>query len=490
MNPILDSYMNTYSLVQHQIDSYNRFISYSIQRIVEQFDKIESETAEFAMKFVGVRFEKPYIIEADSSRRQLFPNEARIRDLTYAARMYLLVMPFIKGVEKNLSTNEVYIGDLPVMLKSDLCHLKNLPENLLIDAGEDPFDPGGYFIIKGTERVLIGIEDVAPNRIITSKERDRIRSKVFSSIFGFRAKCVVDRLNDGEFIIDFPKAPKNIDFILTLKALGLDEKEIIEYASDHEVFKNDMIYNIEINEYRDITNKEEAIAKLGQLVAPMQAKTYQKKRAEFELDNHLLPHLGTDHLSRRKKAFFILEMAKRTSLVANKLLSPDDKDHYANKRVKFAGELLEDLFTYAFKYFMKKTKEQIDRSVVRGRKLSIHTIVNPEWINSKIEYAMGTGSWVTGQTGVSPTLDRTNYFNTYAGLRRVKSPLSKKHPNVELRGVHGTQYGKICVSETPAGLEVGLTKYLAITAKPSIGVDEKFIEEKLRSMFKIQSNEG
>jgi len=73
-------------------------------------------------------------------------------------------------------------------------------------------------------------------------------------------------------------------------------------------------------------------------------------------------------------------------------------------------------------------------------------------------------------------------MSTYAHLRRVKSPLAKKHPHFRARDVHGTQWGKICPSESPEGQEVGLTKYLAMMAKVTIGADERFTEEKLKEL--------
>lgn len=99
---------------------------------------------------------------------------------------------------------------------------------------------------------------------------------------------------------------------------------------------------------------------------------------------------------------------------------------------------------------------------------------------------MGTGTWVAGQTGVSQVLDRTNFISSYTHLRRVKSPLAKKHPHFRARDVHGTQWGKICPSETPEGQEVGLTKYLALMSKVTVGADEASAEQKLKSLGKVE----
>jgi DNA-directed RNA polymerase subunit B" len=232
----------------------------------------------------------------------------------------------------------------------------------------------------------------------------------------------------------------------------------------------------------------DALLELGKLSAPGQAKEYQIKRAETQLDTYLLPHIGTKPQERKEKGRYVIQMARRASIVANRLAPQDDKDHYSNKRVKYSGQLMEELFAYAFRFFVKDVKYQIERASARGRKLSIPTIISPETITEKISYAMGTGTWVAGQTGVSQVLDRTNLISTYTNLRRVKSPLAKKHPHFNAREVHGTQWGKICISETPEGLDVGLTKYLAIMAKISVGAEEKQVENKLKELGKIQED--
>jgi len=486
-NSILESYLNSISMVQHQTDSFNRFVDSDLQKIIDQQSTIEPSVEGFALKLGKVRLDKPSIIEADSSRRSILPNEARLRNLTYSSPMFLEFVPVIRGIEKEASYGEVFIGELPIVVRSALCHFKTMTRGQLVENGEDPEDPGGYFIIKGTERVLIGLEDLAPNRIITSKEKSGMEttSKVFSTAPGFRARTVVSRNKNGIFSVEFPTLHKAVGMVLTLRALGLQIDNMLNVASDVLPYKNDMMLNIELSPAKDL-GPSDALLEMGKLSAPGQAKEYQTKRAEMQLDTYLLPHIGTKPEDRKEKGKYLLQMGRRASIVSNGLAKQDDKDHYSNKRVKFAGQLMEELFAYAFRFFVKDVKYQIERASARGRKLSIPTIISPETITEKILYAMGTGTWVAGQTGVSQVLDRTNLISTYTNLRRVKSPLAKKHPHFNAREVHGTQWGKICVSETPEGLDVGLTKYLAIMAKISVGADEKQVEAKLKEIGKIE----
>ncbi|MEM3482713.1 MAG: DNA-directed RNA polymerase subunit B'' [Candidatus Micrarchaeaceae archaeon] len=480
---LLDSLLQSTSIVQHQLESYNRFVEIEIQRIIDANNVIMPNVEGFGLRLGRLRLEKPSVIEADSSRRVLMPNEARLRNLTYAAPMFLEIMPIIRGIEKRNDANEVFIGELPVMVGSNLCHTKNMTSTQLVEQGEDPEDKGGYFLIKGTERVLIGLEDLAPNRVIVTKEKDgSVTSKVFSTAPGFRARTVVTRNMHGVFSVEFPTSKKGgVELYTLLRALGLTHERIMNQASDLTVFMNDMLLNRELSNAGNM-GPSDALLELGAGAAPGQAKEYQLRRAETQIDTYLLPHIGTTSESRELKGIYLIQMARKACKVANKLARQDDKDHYANRRVKFAGPLMEELFVYALKFFIKDVKYQIERSSARGRKLNVSNIISSDTLTEKIAYAMGTGTWTAGQTGVSQVLDRTNMISMLAHIRRVKSPLAKKHPHFAPREVHGTQSGKICISETPEGLEVGLTKYLAITAKVSNGADEDVIKEQIKGI--------
>ncbi len=491
-NILLGSYLTQAALIQHQVDSFNRFLDTGIPKAMGNQTTIEPSVEGFALKLGTVRIGSPSIIEADSSRRNILPNEARLRNITYAAPIYMEVVPVIRGIEKTASYGEVYVGDIPIIVKSNLCHTKSMSRTQLIENGEDPDDPGGYFIIKGVERVLIGLDDVASNRIITTREKkgSEVKSRVFSATPGFRARCVVTRNQNGMFLVDFPTVNRSLEMLMLLRALGMQIDDIKEYASIMLPFKNDVLLNIELStinkEGGGVLTPAEALLEIGKLAAPGQAKEYQIKRAETQLDNYLLPHIGSEVEARKEKAKYLLEMAKKSTAVANKMIRQDDKDHYANKRTRFAGELMEELFAYAFRFFLKEVKYQIERMSARGRRLSMQSIISPDTLTEKIAYAMGTGTWVAGQTGVSQVLDRTNLISTYAHLRRIKSPLAKKHPHFRARDVHGTQWGKICPTESPEGQEVGLTKYLALMAKVTVGADEALTTEELKKLATIK----
>ncbi len=478
---LVDEYFRENKLVVQHLDSYNKFVDYGIQNIIDNIGSIDPNVENYKLKFGRVRLDKPTIVEADGSRRQILPAEARMRNLSYAAPVFLEFIQIVGGIERRYP-QEVFIGELPVMLKSKLCHLDNLTEDELIEAGEDPNDPGGYFVINGSERVLVSIEDLAPNRIMVSKEKDGalVTSKVFSTRFGFRARCVVERSSNGELSVVFPAAPKDLNLITILRALGLHpNQDILNSFSDDLEVQNDILLNMEIDQTTGTANAMEAI---GKKAAVGQAKVYQLKRAEILVDNYLLPHIGVDSSIRLAKAYYLCKMTEKAIDVASGNSTSDDKDHYANKRIKLAGNLMEELFRYAFQFLIKDIAYQVERASARGRKLVIQTLVRPDALTERIRYSMATGNWIAGQTGVSQLLDRTNYLSTISHLRRIISPLSRRHPHFKARDLHGTHWGKLCPNESPEGPSCALVKNMALLCDISTGDTEGNIENMLKKM--------
>jgi DNA-directed RNA polymerase beta subunit len=483
---LLDSYFKENSLVRQHLESYNKFVSFGIQEVVDRVGMIEPNIENYKLKLGRARLEdKPMMMEADGSRRSITPMEARMRDLTYAAPIFLEIIPIVNGVERR-GFPEVFIGELPVMVKSKLCHLEGLSREQLIEQGEDPEDPGGYFIINGSERVLTSIEDLAPNRIMVSKEKDGalITSKVFSMRYGFRARCVVERSHEGVMNVSFPAAPKDLRIMAVLRALGLETNADIltafKGAALDEALMNDILLNFEIDETK---NRDEAMEAIGKKVAPGQAKEYRSKRVDVLMDTYLLPHLGVEPADRIAKAFYICKMAEKAMKVAYKLIPEDDKDFYGNKRIKLTGNLMEELFRYAFQFLVKDVAYQVERAFARGRRLVVQTIVRPDALSERVRYSMATGNWIAGQTGVSQLLDRTNHLAAVSHLRRIISPLSRKHPHFKARDLHGSQWGKLCPNESPEGPSCALVKNMALMCEITTGAvaGEKTVEDFLKA---------
>jgi DNA-directed RNA polymerase subunit B" len=314
---------------------------------------------------------------------------------------------------------------------------------------------------------------------MVSREKNGIIAKIFSTYHGFRARCVVERNNDGFYTAEFPSSPPGISLATLLRVLGLStNQDIKEMFSDELLIKNDVVLNLEEEKTK---NKEEAIDALSRKLSPGQPQEFRLNRMETLIDSYLLPHIGMGKANRIEKARFLIRMAEKATKVSYMRMSSDDKDHYANKRVKLAGDLMEELFRYAFQFLVKDLVYQASRADARGRRLQVHTLVRQDAMADRIRYAMATGNWIAGQTGVSQLLDRVSYLSTISHLRRVISPLSKKHPHFKARDLHGTHVGKLCPCETPEGPSCSLVKNISVMAEVSTGVEEEDVIKMLKS---------
>ncbi|MEM3640524.1 MAG: DNA-directed RNA polymerase subunit B, partial [Candidatus Bathyarchaeia archaeon] len=243
---LLRAFFREKGLVRQHLDSYNEFIDHGLQEVIDEVGEIPIEVPEcpYKVKLGQVwiidsqtRISGPYVTEVDGTKHEIYPIEARLRNLTYAAPIALEMTPIVDGREQD--TELVYIGNIPVMLKSKLCFLSQLSREELIACGEDPDDPGGYFIVNGSERVIVAMEDLAPNRIIVDIDDKGAtpvyQAKLFSTTVGFRARIELKLKSDGAIYVSMPGVPTEVPFIILMRALGLkSDKEIAEAVSFEE----------------------------------------------------------------------------------------------------------------------------------------------------------------------------------------------------------------------------------------------------------------
>ena len=478
-------------LVRQHLDSYNEFVEHGLQRVIDEIGEIEIEVPEgpykikFGRVFIVREVENdviygPYMTEVDGTRHEIYPMEARLRNLTYAMPLSVEMMPVIDG--KELEKELVYIGDLPIMLKSKFCLLSGLSKEDLVRQGEDPLDPGGYFIINGSERVIVAIEDLAPNRILidvdTRGANPVYEAKVFSTTVGFRARIELRIKADGAIYVSVPGVPAEVPFIVLMRALGMQsDREIAEAVSPDEAVQSELESSFDAVE--GIDTVEDALLYIGNRAAHGQVRSYRLAKAENIIDKNLLPHIGRTRESRREKAFFLGEMACRAIELKLGRREPDDKDHFKNKRLRLAGPLLADLFRIAFRNLCRDIKYQLERMGTKRRMLGISIAVRPGIVTDKLQHSLATGNWGRGRVGITQLLDRTNMISAYSHLRRLQSPLSRSQPNFEARDLHATHWGRLCPNETPEGANCGLVKNLALSALISVGFDLEKVKQML-----------
>ncbi len=480
--PIVQDILKREGIARQHLNSYDEFLERGLQSIIDEVGQIEIESAEYPYKIqLGkVKLQQPRMMELDGSITHIAPMEARLRNVTYASPIMLEASVVEDG--KILESRYVHIGDMPVMVRSNACILHNLSEQKLVEYGEDPNDPGGYFIINGSERVIVGLEDLSYNKIIVDKEivggNTVFKAKVYSSIVGYRAKLELIMKNDGLIVAKIPGSPVDIPVVTLMRALGLEsDREIAAAVSLVDDIQDELEASFEKS--GDVPTAKDAIVYISKRIAPGMLEEFQIKRAETLLDWGLLPHLGKHPDNRKEKALFLGEATCKLIELRLGWIAPDDKDHYGNKVIKFAGQMLADLFRTAFRNLVRDMKYQLERS---GQKRGINAVaaaVRPGIVTDKLNNAIATGNWGRGRVGVTQLLDRTNYLSTISHLRRIQSPLSRSQPNFEARDLHATHFGRICPSETPEGSNCGLVKNLALSAIISVNVQSEDIVEKL-----------
>lgn len=488
---LMKSFFNEEGLVKQHLDSYNDFTRNTLQQIIDEINGITIEVPNhvYDIKFGAIEIGDPRVVEVDGTVREVYPREARIRNLTYSAPLYLEIELDDEGRE---TYERVNIGDLPIMVKSNLCLLSRHTEDELVKLGEDPKEVGGYFIVNGSERVIVSLEDLAPNRVLVETDnrgaRPVYKGKVFSTTVGFRARIEASLKANGEMSVTIPGVPVPVPLVVLMRALGVEtDREVAEMVS----LDPDILNELEpsFREGAAVQTIEDSVLFIGNRVAFGQVKDFRIKRAETILDRNLLPHIGREPEDRFDKAVFLGEMASRIIELKLGLRQEDDKDHLRNKRIKLAGPLLAELFRSAFWSLYRDMRYQFRRMSTRRKGVLISAAVRPGIITSRIQHALATGNWRRGRVGMTQLLDRTNTLSTLSHLRRLQSPLSRSQPNFEARDLHSTHWGRLCPNETPEGANCGLVKNLALMSSVSVGTDAEKIKRTLEFMGVTRSKD-
>jgi len=491
--PLLASFERDIGFVNFQIQSYNNFIHNKLQKIVNEIGEIKPEVPEIGdlvIKFGKVtvgqpsannQMHAPSVKEAEGAIRKILPIEARLRDLSYTAPIYVELTPIINKTEQE--PVNVQFGEIPVMIKSDICPLSRMSKEDLIKNGEDPYDTGGYFIVNGTERALVLIEEIAPNKMIVQKQSVGNYTEMLrinSEHNGYVQRHLIERKNDGSICISFANI-RRLPIVVLIKMLGmLKDKEIVDELGD-EMIVNEFYNNLYETEVETTGQAIEYISSHLKIIQ----KEYQKQRVEQLIDKYLLPHLGQDSKDREEKAKYLLKAIRKIIQLAIQVIPEDDLDHYGNKRIKMSGDLLELLFRSILvgKWgLIARIKYNYQKMAKRGKLPPIQTIVESNVVTNQLISAMATGAWVGGRTGVSQRLERKNFVHALSHLRLVLSPLTTTQEHFEARELHATHWGRFCPAETPEGPTIGLRKHLALFAEITKGLPEAERKKLLASL--------
>ena len=522
---VISAYFSQHGLVSQQIGSFNQFVGNNIKEIVDENKvlKIEmdpsykrnAEPITYELNFGDVKIAaNPQILESNEKiNKQLFPNEARVRNLDYLSD--LSVEAFLKekkgedSDERILGKKQTYpIGKIPIMIRSKYCSLNNKTDIQRIELRECEFDQGGYFIIGGGEKVIVAQERMATNFVYVFNKKEQSgfswQAEVRSSLDGSNrppvqfavkiAKKNTHMQNDlgGLITARIPYIKSDVDIVILFRALGLEsDKDIIDYIvfdeSDNS-FKELLRPSIELfsSDYKD---KDECLEYLGNRATKGTADSREKriKRAEEILRKDMLSHVSIERGAESKKAFFIGYMIYRLGNCALGRAFGDDRDHYGKKRLDMSGVLLTGIFRQYFRNFLKSVESNIKDKLKNDKtgRINLEDVFDTNIITNGMKYALATGNWgknrvgVVLKTGVAQVLQRLTFMSSLSHLRRLNTPLEKTGKITKPRQLHNTHWGMLCPAETPEGQACGLVKNLSLMAFVSVGTPSKLIQEDL-----------
>ncbi|KAL9669592.1 hypothetical protein QQ045_007139 [Rhodiola kirilowii] len=511
---VISAYFEDKGLVRQQLDSFDEFIQNTMQEIVEESADIEikpesqhnpGQQSDFAETVYKIRFgqiylSKPMMTESDGETATLFPKAARLRNLTYSAPLYVDVSKRVvrrghdgEEVTETEDFSKVFIGKVPIMLRSSYCTLYQNSEKDLTELGECPYDQGGYFIINGSEKVLIAQEKMSTNHVYVFKKRQpnkyayvaEIRSMAESQnrppsgmFVRMLSQSSAKGGSSGQYIrATLPYIRTEIPIIIVFRALGfVADKDILEHIfvkpEDTQMME---FLRPSLEEAFVIQNQQVAldyIGKRGSTVGVTREKRI--KYAKEILQKEMLPHVDIEEYCQTKKAYFFGYIIHRLLLCALDRRPEDDRDHYGNKRLDLAGPLLGGLFRMLFRKLTRDVRGYVQKCVDNGKDVNLQFAIKAKTITSGLKYSLATGNWGQAnaagtRAGVSQVLNRLTYASTLSHLRRLNSPIGREGKLAKPRQLHNSQWGMMCPAETPEGQACGLVKNLALMVYITVG---------------------
>ena len=509
-------FRNKNVLVKHHIDSYNNFIDIKLNEIFEEyntskrnniqteFDKeINDYRLSYIIKFGKIYISKPALQENQTITRQMYPNDARLQNLTYSSQIKVDI--YHKMIEKIGDSGETKeteftpllkhpIGKIPVMLQSKYCVLSDVSNLTRAEMGECIYDYGGYFIVNGNEKVIIMQERKAENIVFVFKQSKGANK--------FSHKCEISSVSEIN-----PYSVKNTEVKLTSKegTIGRTIKVKIQGFRQElplfvvfrclDIISDKDICEIICNNLNDDSAKKylqylrPSIEESSQLQSRLISLEYASKylivsssqkwflantqKLHYTQDiikSELLPHVGNNF---KKKAIFLGYMVKRLidAIINDKY---DDRDSFLNKRVDTSGELVAFLFRTNFRKMMRdvetNAKNELNKRRFDDLASGLSKKIKKSTIESGLKYGLSTGNWgLKNQNipkkGIAQVLNRLSYVGFLSHLRRLQAPIdrTKNNKNTAPRKLHNTQWGIICPAETPEGQTVGMVKNISLS---------------------------
>ena len=503
---LLPAFLSARGLVKQHIDSYNYLVTRDIHQIVmaQSNKRLTSDVdPKWFAEYENVTIGAPSYMDG-MTPKELTPQICRIRDMTYAAPIYVDVV-YYKETEI-VRKKGLKIGYIPVMLRSQICCLAGKTHSEMSSLGECPLDPGGYFIVKGTERVLLMQEQLSNNRIIVELDPSQlVQAVVTSSTADNKSRTVVCFRKQGRegLFVKHSAFADLVPLVTVMKAMGIEaDQEIVQMIGMDVPHTNEGItLSLQDSHALGVFTQMQALeylaGKLKQRPVFYKSTTisaqdsYDAKVGEVldVLVRQLLSNIPVaggpssgSPLDLTNKAQFLCLMARRCLDATRDHRLLDDRDYYGNKRLELAGQLIGLLFEDMFKNLNQDIKSKTDKILTRylqhkasssatSRRMEPYpdafAAVAENIITHGLQRAISSGNWNIkrfriDRTGVSQVLSRFSYIAALGAMTRVKSQFEKSRKLAGPRALQPSQWGMLCPSDTPEGEQCGLVKHLCL----------------------------
>ena len=478
---LVPAFLQVRGFMKQHIDSFNYFTDIEMKNIIRSTlnYKVKSNiNPNFSLIYRDIHIGKPSIRD-DFRNIDITPHECRLRNLTYSADILIDIIYTIDGNIKKMQKN-ICIGKMPIMLGSNHCHLKGKNFKELTALKECPYDPRGYFIINGVEKIMLIQEQMSQNRIIIEwdNKRQNLTSNVTSYSQDTKSRTSVIFKNKI-FYVMHNSFKNGINLIIIFKALNiLSDQEIIMLIGQQ--YKYNLVETFSDFYNCNIFTREDALTYISQKI-----KTFHKEndiQAPIDkINNILIAHIPVIRGNYHPKALFLALMTKKLIIAINNGNKVDDKDYYGNKRYELAGNLLALLFEDLFKKFNSDLKRAIDKEFENGKnQIILKDLMDTDSITKGLATSIATGNWNLkrfnmNRSGITEVLNRMSYIATLGAMAKVKSQFVKVRKMAGPRLLQPSSWGMICPSDTPDGDSCGLDKHLALLAHVTIAQNEKAI---------------
>jgi DNA-directed RNA polymerase beta subunit len=448
---LLDQYFETHSMSTIQLESYDDWVIHRLPLMIrDSMMHVHIHPHQrLIVRLYNLYIDPPYVLDQHHQKVPLTPYEARIRDLTYQMIVYADLNA--QWVELNTRTvmqsqtfSKVELFRIPVMVRSSMCTLTRL------GIGEDRechHDTGGYFIIKGKERVLITQERINYNQVYVYSHKSgkypyiaELRSVKEDAHYSVGVQ--VKWSPTGHLFAQLPYISQDIPLGIVFCAMGV--KDPLTFFQSFPYW-NDVRRSCVLTESM---TSEDALQWIGQYTThrtePSRSIHYTRELLTYELFPHLGPHATQDDRIRHM-AWMMIRLLR----TVHGDRPVDERDHISNKRIECAGDLLGNLLEGLFKRSLIATSHSLEQKPDVSIPVAIHRSFN---ITHRLLHCFTTGNWGIAKTkfirsAVSQVLSRLSYTAMTSSFRRVVVPVGKDCRNTHVRQLHCSTYGFLCPVE-------------------------------------------